>query len=199
MRKGIHITLVILLCNFAYAILRYNYFGNVDWEQIPIYIANKAFAFSAICCIALSILWGKLPVRDLKIRKFLGLYGFALSVLHVLCTLTILNPEYFPRFYTNGKLQLFANIVILCGALAFLFFLIASVCSINSANQFIYVRRCVLIATIFATIHIFARGNSSWIHPNKWYGGMPPISLLSFSVAAIALFSKIIPVNRKSS
>ncbi|BBM82320.1 hypothetical protein UABAM_00663 [Candidatus Uabimicrobium amorphum] len=183
--------IVTLLVNLFYAILRYNVFGNVPWEQLPLYVVNKAVSFSAIFCISLSVVWSKLPSKKIQVRKFLGLYGFALAIFHVLLSVILLNPEYYSTFFDGQKINLRGNIIILCGALAFMSFLIAASCSIvNSPTSLLYIRPCVTIAIIFAATHIFFRGKNTWINPYNWYGYMPPISLLSFTVVIIAIASK---------
>ena len=191
MKQSIYIVIATLLVNLLYAILRYNVFGDVPWEQLPIYVVNKAVSISAIFCISLSVLWSKLPTKRVEVRKFLGLYGFALAIFHVLLSVILLNPEYYATFFDGQKLHLWGNIIILCGALAFMFLLMAASCSVvNSPTSLVYIRPCVTIAIVFAAIHIFFRGKNSWATPHNWHGYMPPISLLSFIVVTIAIVSK---------
>lgn len=188
MKTSVYIVVIMLSIQLLYAIIRYNIFSDVPWEQLPIFIVNKAVAFAAISCIAISVLWKS---KDNDHRKFLGLYGSLLMCLHVILSLIVLNPNYYPAFFSQQKLLFFANILLLCGAVAFIFFLTAALCSLTSSAAIVYVRPCVLIGMVLTAIHIFVLGQKGWIDPEKWYGYLPPISLLSFSIVMLAILSKM--------
>ncbi|XEY23369.1 hypothetical protein UABHE_001105 [Candidatus Uabimicrobium helgolandensis] len=195
-----NIVAVTIFFSVLYAVLRYNVFGDVPWEQLPIYIVNKAISLSAIFCISLSVIWSKLPSNDVHVRKFLGLYGFVLAILHVLLSIMILSPEYYSSFFVDKKLYFFASTILLCGALAFIFFLLAASCSVIATRISVsYISVCVSTGMLFAAAHIFLRGQNSWKTPFDWYGYMPPISLVGFATIIMAFVSKSVKKTEESS
>ena len=44
---------------------------------------------------------------------------------------------------------------------------------------------------IFIIIHLFFMGYSGWVTPEKWHGGMPPISLIAFVFSSFGLLLKV--------
>src|SRR3989338_7743141 len=105
---------VVFAITFAYAVVRYNVIKGVPWQQLPLFISNKAIALAAVAFIALSYdfgplarFWPKVFARELSTRKFFGLLGFGLAAAHAIISLLIFSQAYYPRFFTEaGKLNL---------------------------------------------------------------------------------------------
>ena len=90
----------------TYAIVRYHILAGVDWSHFPLYIANKGASLAAVFFIATSYLIGKsLRVYEsdrgkrLILIKFCGLIGFSLASIHVLMSLLLISPHYYPRLF----------------------------------------------------------------------------------------------------
>jgi hypothetical protein len=47
-----------------------------------------------------------------------------------------------------------------------------------------------------AAAHTFTMGFSGWTTPSTWHGGLPPITMLGFLVAASALVAKLVSGKR---
>ena len=99
---------------FLYAIIRYHIIKGVAWSEFPLFISNKAISLSAVALIAVSYavgslasFWPRLFERTLPARKFFGLLGFGLAVVHGVISLLIFNSTYYPKFFeASGKLNL---------------------------------------------------------------------------------------------
>ncbi len=51
--------------------------------------------------------------------------------------------------------------------------------------QFITSRRFMLFALLLGAAHLFFMGYEGWMNPSDWQGGLPPISLVAFTVFAV--------------
>ena len=51
---------------------------------------------------------------------------------------------------------------------------------------FITSRRFLVWALLLGGVHVFFMGIEGWLRPAGWHGGMPPISLVAFTVFVIA-------------
>ena len=51
----------------------------------------------------------------------------------------------------------------------------------ESFIKFINSRKFMLTAIFLSAGHVFFMGFKGWMTPEKWHGGLPPISLLAFS------------------
>lgn len=98
----------------TYAIIRYHFFGGVEWVNFPLFFANKAISLSAVFFIAMSSLIGNAfkiyagnhPKR-LVLIKFCGLIGFSLAAIHAFMALLLFTPEYYPKLFgSDGRLNL---------------------------------------------------------------------------------------------
>ncbi|MEK7558483.1 MAG: ferric reductase-like transmembrane domain-containing protein [Patescibacteria group bacterium] len=201
-------TATVLIVIFAYAIIRYNIIKGVAWEQLPLFISNKAISLSAIAFIALSYMlgslarfWPKTFVSALPLRKFFGLLGFGLAALHGLISLLIFTPAYYPKFFSiTGKLNLIGELSMLFGVLAFFVFAAVAFTSIPAVTKsmdperWLAVQRLGYFGLILVFFHVFTMGFEGWLKPEGWPGGLLPISLVAAIVIVLALFFKIIAV-----
>ncbi len=195
------ITAVVLAITFAYAVVRYNVIRGVPWEQLPLFISNKAIALAAVVFIALSYdfgplarFWPRVFVPELPMRKFFGLLGFGLAAAHALISLLIFSPAYYPKFFTEaGKLNLTGELSMLFGVLALFIFLAAALTSLPSVaasmgrSQWQAVQRVGYLAFFLVLLHVLVMGFEGWLKPSGWPGGLLPISLIAFIVIAFTL------------
>ena len=178
--RKISLTFIISL---IYAIIRYNYFGNVPWQDVPIFITNKAVSLTVTILLFVS-LFQKNDI--LPIRKRLMKVIFAFISWHVFISFVLLSPEYFVKFYSNDILNTTGYAIIAFGVVAY-----AGILSLNSEvfvqkkiSNFSISENCKKnirkLIPIFIAGHLFLMGAKGWITPTKWYGYLFPISLISF-------------------
>ena len=200
-----HLIPIILAVAIAYAVLRYHVAGPVPWKDFPFYVLNKGFSLAAFALLACNFSFGPLkrlgvPVPDswLTARKAIGMTAFLLVFIHVLMSLLLFKPAVYGNFFAvDGTLTLLAGLSMLAGVLAF-------VClwAYNSSFQtflredrafisFITSRRFLLVALTFGGFHLLFMGYAGWMKPDGWHGGLPPISLVAFSVFVAAYVANL--------
>ncbi|MBI2144246.1 ferric reductase-like transmembrane domain-containing protein [Candidatus Woesearchaeota archaeon] len=208
------IVAVVMAVAFAYAIIRYNVIKGVPWQELPLFISNKAVALAAVFFIALSYdfgplarFWPKVFVPELSTRKFFGLLGFGLAAVHASVSLLLFSPAYYPKFFTQaGKLNLTGELSMLFGVLAFAIFSIIAITSFPavekslSNKQWQMLQRIGYLAFFMVMLHVLAMGFEGWLKPAGWPGGLLPISLVAFIAIALTLLIRaaviIFPGNR---
>lgn len=199
------IFLLVFGLSFLYAIVRYNIVRNVSFENVPLFIANKAAALSATILIGFSFLLGPLArfwpnkfVPHLYLRKHLGLLGFGIAALHSLMSLALLNPSYYPKFFSaNGRLNFMGETSMLSGILAFLVFAAISITSLPpiekymDQNQWKFVQRLGYLAYVFVLVHVTVMGFQGWFRPEAWQFALASISLISALFIIFVLVMRI--------
>lgn len=176
---------LILACTTLYAIIRYIVFGHVSTNNLPIYVLNKSLSMTAVFCLMMAgICYAK---KEINKVKFWGSTSLQSAYVHILLSLAILSKDYYPKFFAIEKMNLTGEITILFGVLAaYCYWLLRQIRS-DGAHRFLQIFSCV-----FITLHLVAMGFSGWLKVSGWYGGLPPISLLSFvlTIISLVLFSK---------
>lgn len=172
----------------AYAVVRYNVFKGVPWEQLPVYVSNKAIALVGLLLLGLSRV-----VQDKGRRKGLGLAGAGFVAVHVLMSLMLAGPEYFPSLYNaTGKMTGSAALSMLAGALgsgALLWLFHSTKVRPAEGQQ----QRTSLVPglgralLLFTAVHVALIGVDAWVDLDTWPGSLPPITLLSFAIAVVLL------------
>ncbi len=173
--------ITVLLVTTLYTIIRYVIFGHVSPNYMPVYLLNKSVSKASVVllfCTALSHTKDQLG----KI-KFLGTASLLSAYIHILFSFAILSSAYYPKFFDMEKLNLSGKVTILFGVLAALLFW--SIRSVRSA--FMVRRKFQLLSGLFVAAHLVTIGFIGWLKVEKWPGGLPPISLLSFVFAIISL------------
>lgn len=174
----------VLAVSLAYAVVRYNVFKGVSWEQLPVYVTNKAIAVAGLVLLGMSRL-----VLEVRRRKQLGLVGALLTGLHVLLSFMLLDPSYFPQhFLPSGMMRWTGEASMLTGAIAsalvgWLLYTTANRpvdTQVRGASLLPGVAR-VMLALVAA--HVALLGVSVWLDVGTWPGRLPPITLLSFLLA----------------
>ena len=198
--------------SLAYAIIRYNIIKGTPWQNLPLFIFNKAFALASVIIIGISFLLGPMAKispkkfsQKLYLRKSLGLIGFTIAALHALISLLIFNPSYYPKFFAEGKLTLGGELSMLFGVLAFFIFAFVAITSLPSIEnsmdkkRWLSIQRSGYLAFFFVLLHVFFMGFKGWLVPADWPGGLPPISLIAFVIIAFVLLIRILAIFVKNS
>ena len=165
-----------LLISTIYAIIRYNYFGNVSLNDIPVFVFNKAIALSIVIILGFS-LFDKL--KDRNTEYYFSTIQF-LVIMHVVLSLALHGDAYFPKMYIDGKLTLNTGIATLSGTI-----LVAGLFT-NLVKL-----KALAIYTLIS-IHVFFYGFKGWFTPENWHGNLPPITLVSFVVIVILFLRKLL-------
>lgn len=188
----------------VYAIVRYNVFKGVEWTHLPLYIVNKSAAFGGVVFIALAYVVGKWfggtpgsePVRAKA--KFFGLAGFGMISMHILMSMVLLSPANYEKFFAeSGKLNLAGEVTFLCGVLAYGCLLFPAITTLPYMYDALGMDRWLRAQHMgYATLglacgHTFAMGYKGWIDLSTWPGSLPPITMLGFLAALIALVVKL--------
>ena len=189
------ITTTTILC-IAYAIVRYNVAGNVPWKDVPVFVLNKGISLASLVLLIGSLSLGplcNLGVRisesTLQARKSMGIIGFAYVFIHLLMSMSILNPGYYPKFFApDFTLSLQGGIVIMAGILGIVLAGIHHFSFKEGAIRAYPIivaaksKKIVVCTMFFFGSHVFFLGFKGWLGVDQWHGGLPPISLLSFTL-----------------
>jgi hypothetical protein len=180
--------IIIYIISLIYAIVRYNVFGNVPWNDVPIFITNKAVALTVMILLLFSHYQKE---NVLVVRKRLLKVIFALTSWHVFISFVLLSPHYYGKFYYNDVLSITGYAVVTFGIVAY-----TGILSLNSENLLknrianftiseSYKKIIRKLIPIFIAGHLLFMGAKGWITPEKWYGYLFPISLISFILLLI--------------
>ncbi len=188
-----------------YAIVRYNVFNGVEWAHLPLYVVNKSAAFAGLVFIALAYLVGKYfggapGTESVRAKaKFLGLTGFAMITMHVLMSAVLLSPATYGKFYAaSGKLNLAGELTFLFGVLGYGCLLFPAVTTLPymydalGMDRWLKAQHMGYATLALACGHTFAMGYAGWIELSSWPGSLPPITLLGFLAALLALAGKLV-------
>jgi DMSO/TMAO reductase YedYZ heme-binding membrane subunit len=193
------IILVTLLLSIGYAVLRYHILGPVPWKDLPFFILNKGLSLAAFVLLTLNFSLGPLnnlgfPVPNswLLARKALGMSGFLLVLIHALMSFLLFRPSVYHQFFgANDTLNLVGGLSMLAGVLAFVILWGYNLSFQTFLREdhafiaFITSRRFMLFALVLGGLHLFFMGYQGWLKPEGWHGGLPPISLVAFTIFAI--------------
>ena len=173
--------IAILLCTTAYTIVRYVIFGHVSPIHMPVYLLNKSVSMASMFFLFLAAM--PLAKERTEETRFWGIASFHFACLHILLSLAILSSAYYPKFFGTDKMNLTGEVTVLFGILTAYCYWFA-----RNGKSF-FIRRWViqLLAGIFVAGHLVAMGFGGWLEVEKWHGGLPPISLISFIFAMISL------------
>ena len=200
------IIFVVIFISIGYSILRYNVIGNVPWRDVPFFILNKGISLAALILLIFNFSLGPLkqlgitlPNQLLDARKSLGVVGFVLTFTHLIMSVAILNPSYYPSFfYDEGLLNARGGLSLLAGVLSFVFLLIYYISfkpDLKKQYKIIRIitsREVILCVLFFIGAHLFFFSYPGWITVYKWQGGLPPISLISFIILITGLVINLI-------
>ncbi len=191
--------LIVLAIGLGYAIVRYNVFGGVSVEQLPLYVTNKAVSVAGLVLIVTAVgarpLSGWLPGCGwlMDERRSMGMLGLGLSAVHTVMSLMLLNPGYFGKFYDagTGKMHLAAEVSMLAGVVALALLVVQSRAGEGSGRSSLRWLGVGVLA--LSLMHLGFMGWPGWWTPGKWHGGLPPITLLSAAIALVGLGLGLVP------
>jgi hypothetical protein len=168
----------ILTFTTAYSIIRYNICGSVSPDNIPVFILNKSISFAAAACLFLCSL-NAAKANAENVREW-GRMSYYLAIVHVLLSFPIFTPEYFEKLFDDSKMNIWGEMMILAGVLCFfIYYLIPKAVHLFNRLHLLH-----LYASTLLGAHILFLGYRGWSKFGAWQGGMPPISLLTFLLAA---------------
>jgi len=202
-RAAWRLALTIALGTLSYAVLRYIVFGQVAPAQLPLFVLNKAAAFTGAAllasCLAVTPLmrvWPRLRPWG-RLRKHLGLAGFAFSALHVLMNFTLMSPGYYAKLFgADGRMSFQGELAVLAGVLAFAALLLPAGTSVPAIRQgmaperWMALQRFSLLALALTGLHLAALGVPTWLAPEKWPAGLPPITLIAAALVLTVLVAR---------
>ncbi len=187
---------LVILFSIGYAIVRYHIVGPVPWKDFPFFILNKGISLAAFILLVCNFGLGPLnnigvpvPAAWLNARKALGMTGFLLVLVHALMSFMLFSPSVYKQFFVaDGTLTLFGGLSMLGGVLAFVVLwgynmsFQTHLRDDKAFIQFITSRTFLLWAMLLGASHLFFMGYKGWLDPSGWHGGMPPVSLVAFTI-----------------
>lgn len=187
-----------------YSVVRYHLAGDVPWEQFPLFILNKATSLAAVIFIACSYLIGRVikfhnrSKHKLVVIKFCGLMGFSLAAIHALMSFCLLNPSYFAKFFQDdGKLTVATSLALSAGVVALWAVAIPAITTMPKMAKEIggirwkRTQRMGYLCLILTLVHLVFFGWKGWTTPERWHGGLPPISMWAAAAAIFPVLVKI--------
>lgn len=193
----LRLTAPVLFGAMVYAMLRYIVFGDVSASQLPLYIANKAISLAALVLLCAASL-----ARTHRDRKTLGLTAIALAGVHVLASFAMLTPAYYGKLFVgSGRLSWPGELSMLAGAaacvpLVWLLWATPQGPVPEPTRGRSLIPGLGRIALVGTAVHVAAMGLPGWLDVASWPGALPPITLLSFVIAAAATIAKMALVRR---
>jgi len=184
---------VILVLTSLYTFVRYVIFGDVSPDQMPVYLLNKSIAMASTFFLFLTAI-SYARTQMLKV-SFWGMLTLHSAYIHIILSLALWSKAYYPRFFNIDKMNLTGELMILLGILAAYTFW-----HIYGARSNVIQRKILqLLSTFFVAGHLVVMGFNGWLSVEKWYGGLPPISLISFLFVCICLVLFLKTKNKLSS
>lgn len=203
---------VVFGLSVVYAVLRYHIAGDVSWSHFPLFILNKATSLAAVMFVACSYLVGRVirwhnhdPRRKLVVVKFCGLMGFSLALIHAFFSVCLLKPSYFAKFFeADGRLTLACELGMATGVVALWALSIPAITSLPmmpkalGGTRWKRTQRMGYLCLVMVVGHMIFLGLEGWLAPETWPSGMPPISLLAVTAAAIPIVVKVVSLATTS-
>ena len=196
---------LIFIPSFLYAFLRYTVSHQEPIYDLPFYLTNKVLGVTAVIMMGLAYViaplakvWKKYRIY-LSYRKYLGIGGFLLGSGHGMMSLLLMTPNNYKVFYDldSGRLNWQGSLSMLFGTIAImhfgflLFISIPSVMRDMNPKQWKLLQRGGMVALLTTFVHIAVFGYKSWFNLEKWYGGMPPFSLVGASSIILLLSARV--------
>lgn len=187
--KNFHLKIFItFLIALSYAIIRYNIFGNVPWQDFPLFITNKAFSLSIILMLLFTV---NQKEQDEPTTENIWKTIFIFTSIHVLISFRLLGFEHYQKLYTENVLNLVGYFTLFFGITGFVGLLI-----LNSDNLLPTTNGKLVITNIakknigkllpfLISGHLISMGFKGWFTPNKWPGYLLPITLIAFVMVVI--------------
>lgn len=184
----------------TYTYFRYIHFGTYGAADVPLFLLNKAASWTAVLLLVQSYFMGPLGRIFPKLgplissRRDLGLVGLGITVFHIGASIILLNPATYAKLFSaNGTLNGVAQSSLFFALLAFGiliglgFYSIEPIKRSLSFPRWLALQQKGYLALGLALAHISILGFTAWFTPEKWAGGLPPITMMA-SLPVLALF-----------
>jgi hypothetical protein len=187
---------LLLAATLAYAVVRYHVFGPVPVEQFPLYVLNKAVSFAAVGALLLAAAATARGRGAIAGREW-GRASGAFALLHVVMSLAMSGPAYYAGLHLDdGRYTAMGGAMMTAGAVATWAYLLMFVPNRSRPTRLAPAWGWVVLAGVAAGAHCTFLGWNGWFTPERWHGGMPPITMLS---AAIAYGAAVLCAARRTS
>ncbi|MFM2092373.1 MAG: hypothetical protein RLZZ127_2862 [Planctomycetota bacterium] len=162
----------------GYAVIRYHLCKGVPWAEFPLYTVNKAFALAGLALVCAALV----QLRRGRTPSLAG-WAAAFMAIHVVVSLSILEPGTFPKYFADGRLTMAARWSWLAGVVAApLLWIVGRGCTRPGGAA----RKRLGAAGLITGVHAALLGAGGWFTPSGWPGGMLPITLLAALLAVAA-------------
>lgn len=173
---------LLVLC-LAYASLRYVVWGGNPGSRLPAWVMNKALAFSAVLALALAVL-SRRRGETVAFRRYLAAFNQQ-ALLHTFLTLALFSRAYYPGLFQGEHLYCRGELMLLGGAAAAL-----------ALGRHRLEGAWLLLGFGALVAHVTALDFPAWIRPGIWPKDLPPLSLLGFCAAVLALGASLAPARK---
>ena len=184
-------TAMVLGVSTLYAVARYNFFGDVGAQNIPVYILNKSISLSSV--IFLLLAGWRCTQGNKPDAKFWGTNSLHFAMVHIVMSFVLLSESYYPKLYSADIMNLNGEACVLFGVLAGYFYVLLG---FGRRRHLFLVLKCLAAGTI--CLHLFFMGYFNWFNTADWPGRLPPISLISFliGISALAVYLRLLLADR---
>jgi hypothetical protein len=182
---------------YVYAAIRYHIGkGQIEFIYFP-FVINKAIAWTAGTFFVMSVLPNAYLQHAKLSRRMLGVWGYRLAIIHIIGSIVMLSPILYPKFYSEGTLNMEAWRHIAFGALSIILFSFPLWASIQDAPSNDWKFRFGRWGIAFNLAHVVSIGFSGWFTFKTWPLFMPPITLLFVSFGVIILIYRYLILKGK--
>ena len=172
---------------YGYAIIRYHFGKELFGFTETFFVINKALAWTAGTLFLLTLFpQSQLDKFKLK-RRQLGTAAYCFAVVHILLILLILNPDLYPKFYSNLELNNEGYITIFLGLSSLLLFSLPLYASLQKTETLQHLYRFGRFGIYLNILHVTSVGANGWFFPTNWPYLMPPITLIFVAQAALII------------
>jgi hypothetical protein len=168
---------LLFLLFYSYAVLRYHVGKGLGQEEI-LFVVNKAFAWTAGTCFALTLLPKKWFPSTLSYRKQFGLLGYGFSLLHITANIILINATNYPLLFEGNYLNSHGWQLIILGILTISCFSLPLIATIKKLPAGSVLYKFGKIGVLTSIIHVSIIGINGWFTPLEWPYYLPPITLL---------------------
>lgn len=189
---------VLFFSFYGYAVIRYHFGKQLIGFTETFFVFNKALAWTAGTLFLLTLFpQSQLDKFNLK-RRQLGTAGYCFALIHILFILLILNPDLYPKFYSNLELNYDGWLTISLGISSLLLFSLPLYASLQKAAKLHHLYRFGRFGIYLNILHVTSIAAKGWFIPNNWPYFMPPITLIFITQAAlIILINKFVLKKNK--
>jgi hypothetical protein len=170
-------TALLFLLFYSYAVLRYHVGKGLGQEEI-LFVLNKAFAWTAGTCFALTLLPKKWFPSTLNYRKQFGLMGYGFSLLHITANIILIKATNYPLLFEGNYLNPHGWQLIILGILTISCFSLPLIATLKKLPTGSVLYKFGKIGVLTSIIHVSIIGIHGWFTPLEWPYYLPPITLL---------------------